>query len=113
MFDPITPATETKKPSALDRLHAEWLAGGSKKADPKTAKTLMTAYEAAHKKKVSAEKLYAAALADEQEAATAIIRSRGKGRFKGPDGTMYTAMSKGESVFLRVDGGGELDTFGS
>jgi hypothetical protein len=103
---------KVKAPSALDKLHAEWVAAGSKKPDPKVAKTLMTAYEASHKKKLAAEKAFATAMAEEQEAAKAIIRARGKGRFTGPDGTLYTAMSKGESVFLRVDGGSEVDSFG-
>lgn len=113
MSEQTSNGTESKKPSALDKLHAEWVANGSKKPDAKVAKTLMTSYEAAHKKKLAAEKTFAAAMAEEQEAAKAIIRARGKGRFSGPDGTLYTAMSKGESVFLRVDGGGDVDSFGS
>lgn len=102
-----------KKETALDKLHAEWVAAGKPKADAKTAKALMTAHTEAHKRKLAAEKAYEAALKAEQEAAVAIIKVRGKGRFTGPDGTMYTAMSKGESVFLRVDGGKDLDSFGS
>lgn len=112
MSDTTNGTTEAKPESALDKLHKQWVAGGKKKPDQKTAGALMKAYSTAHGKKLEAEKAYEAAMAAEQDAARAIVLARGKGRFTGPDGTMYTAMSKGDSVFLRVDGGKDLDSFG-
>jgi len=104
--------TELKKESALDKLHKEWVANGSKLPDPKTVKTLMAEYQKANKLRRDAEETFLKARDAESKAAVAIIKARGKGRFKGPDGVTYTAMSKGDSVFLRVDGGEDLPSFG-
>lgn len=104
--------TETpKRETALDALHKQWVAKGSRKPDEKTAKSLMAAYVKASNAREAAEQTFAAAKEEESKAATAIILSRGKGRFKA-GGVIYTAMSKGDSVFLRKDGGEDLDSFG-
>lgn len=112
MSEPNGTTTTEKKESALDKLHKEWVAAGSKLPDAKTVKALMSDYQKANKLRKDAEAAFLKARDAESHAAVAIVRARGKGRFKGPDGVTYTAMSKGDSVFLRVDGGDDLPTFG-
>jgi hypothetical protein len=111
MSEPNGTVTE-KKESALDKLHKEWVANGSKLPDVKTVKALMADYLKANKARTDAEKVFLAAREAESACAVSVIKARGKGRFKGPNGVQYTAMSKGESVFLRVDGGEDLPSFG-
>jgi len=106
---PVVPET----PKLLAVLHTKWVDSGSPKPDGKTAKTLVTAWQKAHAAKTAAEAALNAAIAEEVKATSALILARGKGRIKFPDGSQYIPMSKGDTVYLRREGGVDVETFGS
>jgi hypothetical protein len=89
-------ATET----ALARLHGEWVAAGSKKPTKASAKPLVDGYKKAKAEREALEGKIAALKAKEDEAAVAIVRAFGKGRFT-LDGETFQAASRGDHVFLK------------
>lgn len=106
-----TNGTVTKSKSLLDKLHDEWVTAGSKKPDAKTRDRLLAEHKAATKKRQAAEEAFEAARQAEVDTVAAIVRARGKGRFKTPDGATYVAMSRGDTVYLRLESGGDIETF--
>lgn len=86
--------------TALARLHGEWVAGGSKRPTKASAKPLVDSYKKAKAEREALEGKIAALKAKEDEAAVAIVRAFGKGRFT-LDGETFQAASRGEHVFLK------------
>jgi hypothetical protein len=102
--------TESKR-NLLSELHAAFEAGGSKTPDAKTNGALVKAWQAASAKRDAAEKAYREATKAESDAVAAIIRANGKGRI-GIAGVTYIPMSRGDTAYLRREGGGEVRTIG-
>jgi hypothetical protein len=101
----------TAAPKLMDKLHAEF----KSRKQPVTAQEaskLVKAWQTAHKATKDAEAALMAAKEAEQATAIAIVKARGKGRFKLPNGDVVTPMSKGENVWLAIMGGTDLGTFG-
>lgn len=101
-----------KVPSPIDVLHAEYVKAGSPKVDGKTAKTLVSAWEKAHAAREAAESAFEKAAKAESDAVAAIVRARGKGRLKLADGSQFIPMGRGDKVWLKREGGVDVETFG-
>lgn len=99
------------EPKLMDKLHAEFKARKTPVSTQEASK-LVKSWSQAHKATKEAEQALLAAKAVEQEAAIAIVKARGKGRFKLPNGEVVTPMAKGGNVWLAVMAGEDLGTFG-
>lgn len=102
---------QTKEPSLLDKLHAEFLKAGGKEPDAKTGKALLGSWRAASEARDKAEAAFRKAQTAESDAVAAIIKARGKGRVK-IDGEVHVPMSRGTTVFFRKEGGSDVPSFG-
>jgi hypothetical protein len=103
---------ETSEETTLvNQLHNKWVEAGSKPASPAEAKRLIAAYNAAAKALTAAEEAHAAAQKAVGRAVTDIVLARGKGSFLIA-GVKHTPMSKGQTVYFRVESSKELDSFG-
>jgi hypothetical protein len=101
-----------KKPSLSELLHREWLEAGSRPLTKGDAKALIREWKGTHSAKAEAEASLAKAIAAESAVVARLIRGRGKGRLR-IDGEVYVPMSRGETTYLRREGGGEVEDMGS
>jgi hypothetical protein len=103
----------TEKPAGLlHKLHEQWVAGGSKNPDQKTAKALIENWKKASAARDEAESAFRAAQAAESAAVSAIISARGKGRINIAGVGIFVPMSRGNTVYLRQEGATDLPKFG-
>ena len=104
-----TPAAAPKGPKnpKLEALHKQYLANGGKPPAAKEAKKLIDAFLKAEKAKHDAEAAVEAAKLAEYAAVEAIILNFGKSR-KRIGGEMRIPMEKGDTVFFRGEGKGEI-----
>lgn len=107
---PASAPPAKKDETTLDRLHAEHerLREADKLPDAKATRALASSYIAAEKAKHEAEAQLNAANAKLTACATALIRAIGRGRVELPDGIVRIPTSKGDSVYLRPEGVGEV-----
>jgi hypothetical protein len=103
----------TEKPAGLlAKLHEEWVKGGSKTADAKTAKNLVETWKVKSAARDKAEAAFRETQKEESEAVAAIIRARGKGRINIAGIGIFVPMSRGNTVYLRQEGAQDLPKFG-
>jgi hypothetical protein len=103
---------DTKAPALLSLLHEQWEKGGKKKPSTKEEDALLKAWKDAGKVRDAAEAAFRASVKAESDACAAIVKARGKGRLRIA-GVTYVPMSRGETVYFRTEGGGEVESFGS
>src|SRR5437899_6101708 len=97
--------SKTKEPTALDKLHAGFMASGGKAPGKKDQQELIAAWRKAEAARATAEKaLEAAQKAVSAAAAGIIARCTGKNNAV-IDGVTYVPMCRGETVFFRRLGG--------
>lgn len=111
----VTTETTETKPAVLNDLHQEYLANvkAGKKVDAKSAKDMVTRLKTAKKARDVAEAAFLKAQKEESDAWSDIIRARGKGRVEIPGLGVFIPMSRGQTVYGRQEGGGEVPTFGA
>lgn len=106
----VPSATETKAPTLLDTLHAEYTAKGGKEGKARKPLApmppMMATWKKAKAARDKAEEAFVAASKAESDAVAAIIRNVGKGRLT-IDGASYIPMARGETAYLRREGGGD------
>lgn len=102
---------ETKGPNMVQQLHEQWEKNGGKQPAEVITKGLVKAYKEAQKARDAAEDAFLAAKHKESQAVQAIILACGKGRVK-IGGRVLIPMSKGDSVYFRSEGGGEVRDLG-
>lgn len=102
-----------KQPSRLDSLNAQFVNAGGKTPAKKVVQELVGAWRKAQEAKKNAEAAVERAAQAESEAAANLIRQVcGKKRIRMPDdGVVYVPMCRGETVFLRREGGGDVVEF--
>jgi hypothetical protein len=100
--------SESKAPSRKQALHDQWVAKGSPKAVKKDSLAFIAAYKKAAAAKVEAEAALEAAQAIVSDLVADFISARGKGRVNF-DGETYVPMSRGNTCYLRAEGGGEVE----
>jgi oligoendopeptidase F len=104
-------STENKGPNMVQQLHEQWEKNGSKQPPEAVVKALVKTYKEAQKARDAAEEAFNAAKHKESQAVQAIILNCGKGRVK-IGGKVLIPMSKGDSVYFRSEGGGEVRDLG-
>jgi len=102
---------ETKGPNMVQQLHEQWEKNGGKQPAEAIVKALVKTYKEAQKARDAAEDAFTAAKHKESQAVQAIILNCGKGRVKIA-GKVLIPMSKGDSVYFRSEGGGEVRDLG-
>lgn len=100
-----------KTKSRIEVLHEEWKANGGKPASAAINKNLVADYQRAKKAQDAAKEALSKATAAVSEAAANIIRHNGKGRVRIA-GEVHVPMARGETVFFRTEGGGEVKDLG-
>ena len=103
-------ATETKT-NKVEDLHALFLKNGGKPPPAVQNQKLVADYLKAKKAKAAAKKAVEEAQAAESKAVEAIILANGKGRLK-IGGAACIPMTKGDTVFFRGEGSGEVKEIG-
>lgn len=103
--------TPESKRNLLTELHAEFVKGGGKAPDGKVNKGLVDAWRKASDARDKAEAVFKAAAKSESDAVAALIRANGKGRVS-IGGDVYIPMSRGDTAYLRKEGGGEVRSIG-
>lgn len=103
--------SEEPKKGLLAELHKQWVLEGSKEPTEKQAKKLIADWKAIRKVREVAEKEFREVQQKESAAVRAIILARGKGRFK-IGSAVYTPMARGETCYLRAEGGKDVPSFG-
>ena len=106
-----TPATNGDAGSKLNSLHAQWVKNGSVKLSKADGGAMITDYLKVKQARAQAEEAFEAARKAESDAVAAMVVKRGKGRIIIA-GEPYVPMARGETVFLRREGGGETDDYG-
>lgn len=107
----VTPVKKDNGPNRLAEAHAAFIKAGGKPADGKTTKALVDGWKKAAQAKEKAEEAFTAASKAESETVKALILALGKGRLKIA-GEVYIPMSRGETFYLRQEGGGEVRDLG-
>jgi hypothetical protein len=102
--------SEDKTPSRKQAFHDQWVASGSPKMSKADKKAFVTAYKAAAAAKAKAEQALEEAQTAVSDLVGGMIRAAGKGRLR-IDGEVYIPMSRGETCYLRAEGGGEVEDF--
>jgi len=102
---------ETKGPNRVKELHDQFVKNGGKVPPDAEVKRLVANYKKAHSARVAAQTAFEAAKKAESETVEAIILAVGKGRIKIA-GKVLIPMSKGDSVYFRTEGGGEVRDLG-
>lgn len=105
-----TNGTADKTPSRKQALHDQWVAAGSSKPSKSDKKAFVTSYKALAAEKDKAEKALEKAQAAVSDLVSANIRAAGKGRLR-IDGEVYIPMSRGDTCYLRAEGGGEVEDY--
>lgn len=104
-------AAAVEAPNMVKQLHDQWLKSGGKQPAEAITKSLVKTFKEAKKARDTAEEAFIAAKHKESQAVQAIILNCGKGRVK-IGGTVLIPMSKGDSVYFRSEGGGEVRDLG-
>lgn len=99
------------KVNRVDELHALFLKNGGKAPPAVQNKKLVDDYTKAKKAKAAAKKAVEVAQAEESRCVEAIILANGKGRLK-IGGAVCIPMTKGDTVFFRGEGSGEVKEIG-
>lgn len=102
---------QVKEKSLLDKLDDQWKASGGKSAPEAINKKLVQKYKETSKAKEAAEEALAAAVKAQSDAVQAIILANGKKHFK-IGGKTHIPMSRGNTVFFRGEGSGEVQDLG-
>jgi len=97
--------TKTKDPTALDKLHASFVALGGKPPAKKEQQELIAAWRKAEAARTTAEKHLETAQKAVSVAAAAIIGKCTGKKNAVIDGVTYVPMCRGETVFFRRLGG--------
>ena len=99
------------KVNRVDELHALFLKNGGKAPPAVQNKKLVDEYLKAKKAKAAAKAMVEKAQKEESLAVEAIILANGKGRLKIA-GAVCIPMTKGDTVFFRGEGSGEVKEIG-
>jgi hypothetical protein len=100
-----------KEKTLLDKLHDQWKAAGGNPAPDAVNKKLVENYKKTTKAKEEAEQALKKAAKAQSDAAAAIIVNNGKKHFK-IGGKTHIPMSRGDTVFFRGEGSGEVQDLG-
>lgn len=103
-------ASETKT-NRVEELHALFIKNGGKAPPAVQNKKLVEEYLEAKREKAKAKAMVEKAQKRESAAVEAIILANGKGRLK-IGGQVCIPMTKGETVFFRGEGTGEVKDIG-
>ncbi len=104
--------TEPKEPSRLETLHQEYIAAGGKPPAPKAGYALVSVWAKAVKAQEAAEAALSHAQKVTSDAAADVIRAFGRKKRIPWDGENFQPSSRGTTVFLRREGGGEIADLG-
>lgn len=111
MTTPTTENGQASKTNRVEELHQLFLKNGGKPPPAVQNKKLVDDYLKAKKAKASAKAMVEKAQREESAAVEAIILANGKGRLKIA-GQVCIPMTKGDTVFFRGEGTGEVKDIG-
>jgi hypothetical protein len=99
-----------KTVSRKQTLHDQWVAAGSNKMNKSDKKAFVTEYKKLAAAKAAAEEALETAQSAVSDLVAGMIRGAGKGRLR-IDGEVFVPMSRGETCYLRAEGGGDVEDF--